>query len=144
MKFDYLFLLCNRYRVYLLNEEKLIKFWPILVMQLRKNRWFFFVPTWCSTWQWSAAPGRHIDNDCTLQLPYNQLGGLPGGEGLWTWSLWRRKLKYQRMIAVAGFEGCLFPENCKQVIFNLVAWRKARCKERLAHCWRQKKTTTLD
>ena len=38
LKFGYQFLPCNRYRINLLVKKKLIKFWPILGMQLTKSR----------------------------------------------------------------------------------------------------------
>ena len=53
IKFGYKILLCNRYHVYLLLKNNLIKVWPILVMQLRKCRLF------------SVAHGFQLDNGVT-------------------------------------------------------------------------------
>ena len=64
IKFSYHFLLCSRYRVYLLMKKKLINFWPILVILYVKSIIFFTCKVFargCSTLQWSDLPV-HLDN----------------------------------------------------------------------------------
>ena len=56
------------------HEKTLIKFRPILVMQLRKSR-IFLSRTWCSTWQWSAPPVLALWFHANYLLRYLQVGG---------------------------------------------------------------------
>ena len=53
LKFGYYFLLCNRYIVYLLMKKKMIRFWPILVMQLIKSRIFLPYMVFNLTMKWN-------------------------------------------------------------------------------------------
>ena len=72
LKFGYQFLPCNRYRINLLVKKKLIKFWPILGMQLTKSRLVLAAVVFNLTMKWppmSPTSSWHVSFWCPLSTP---------------------------------------------------------------------------